>query len=75
MAKSKMWIRVEKAEAARAQNLSSQSALFLTFKPKKAFIKLRQVFVKAPILNHFDSERHIRIEIDALGYFIGGILR
>ncbi len=35
---------------------------------------MRQTFVKAPILNHFDPERHIRIETDASGYAIGGIL-
>ncbi len=35
---------------------------------------MRQAFVEAPILNHFDLERHIRIEIDALGYAIGKIL-
>ncbi len=71
-AKSKKWIRVEKAEASRAKNLG-QSGLFLTFKARKAFTKLRQAFVEAPILNHFDSERHIRIETDASGYTIDGI--
>ena len=74
MAKSKKWIQVEKSEAAKAKNLNSQSVLFLTPKAKKAFIKLRQAFVKALILNHFDPERHIRIETDVSGYTIGGIL-
>ncbi len=32
------------------------------------------MFVKAPILNHFDPERHIRIEMDTSGYAVGGIL-
>ena len=73
-AKSKKWIRAEKAEIVRAKNLSSQSALFLTSEAKKVFTKLRQAFVKAPILNHFDLERHIRIEMDATCYAIGGIL-
>ncbi len=35
---------------------------------------MRQAFLEAPILNHFDSERHIRIETDASGYTIGGVL-
>ncbi len=35
---------------------------------------MRQAFLKAPILNHFDPERHIRIETDASGYAIGGVL-
>ena len=48
--------------------------MFLTPKARKAFIKLRQAFVKALILNHFNSKRHIRIETDASDYTIGGIL-
>ena len=47
---------------------------FLTPGAKLAFAELRQVFVKAPILHHFDPERHIRIETDASGYAIGGVL-
>ena len=35
---------------------------------------MKQVFVEAPILNHFDPERQIRIEMDTLGYAINGIL-
>ena len=35
---------------------------------------MRQAFLKAPILHHFDPERHIRIETDASGYAIGGVL-
>ena len=47
---------------------------FLTFEAKIAFIKLRKIFVKAPILYHFDLECHIRVEIDVLGYAIVGVL-
>ena len=32
------------------------------------------MFVEALILNHFDLERHIQIEINALDYAIGGII-
>ncbi len=32
------------------------------------------MFVEAPILNHFNLERYIRIETDALSYTISGIL-
>ena len=46
---------------------------FLTSNAKKAFNQLRQAFTKAPILQHFDLECHIRIETDALGYAIGGV--
>ncbi len=49
--------------------------MFLIPRARKAFIKLKQAFVKAPILNHFDLERHIQIEIDVSGYTIGEILR
>ena len=73
IAKSKKWIRAEKAETSKAKNLG-QSGLFLTVDARKPFTKLTQAFVKALILNHFDSERYIRIETDVSGYAIGGIL-
>ena len=47
---------------------------FLTSKAKKAFNCLRQAFTKASILQYFDLECHIRIETDALGYAIKGVL-
>ena len=47
---------------------------FLTFDAKKAFNHLRQAFIKAPILQHFDSESHIRIKTNASGYAISGVL-
>ena len=45
---------------------------FLTPNARQAFTQLRQAFTKAPILRHFDPERHIRIETDASSYAIGG---
>ena len=39
-----------------------------------AFIKLRQAFIKAPILHYFDPEHHIRVETELSGYVIGGIV-
>ena len=47
---------------------------FLTPKAKLAFTQLKQAFVKALILHHFDPESHIRIEIDVSGYVIGDVL-
>ena len=47
---------------------------FLTPNAKKAFNHLRLAFIKTPILQHFDLESHIQIEIDASGYAIGGVL-
>ena len=47
---------------------------FLTPSAREAFNQLRQAFTEAPILRHFDPECHIRIETDASGYAIGGVL-
>ena len=47
---------------------------FLTLEAKLVFLRLRQAFTKVPILHHFDPERYIRMETDASGYAIGGIL-
>ena len=47
---------------------------FLTPEARSAFNRLRLAFTEAPILRHFDPECHIRIETDALGYAIGGVL-
>ena len=47
---------------------------FLNPDAKKAFNHLRLAFIEAPILRHFDPESHIRIETDASGYAIGGVL-
>ena len=63
----------------KVQNLSKskkmiRSSDFLTSGAKLAFTELSQAFIKAPILQHFDAERHIRVETDVLGYTIGGVL-
>ena len=47
---------------------------FLTPEAKAAFNRLWLAFTETPILQHFDPECHIRIETDALGYAIGGVL-
>ena len=51
-----------------------RESIFLTSGAREAFNQLRQAFIKAPILRHFDPECHIRIETDASGYAIGGVL-
>ena len=63
----------------KSKNLSkSKKAVrpsnFLIPGAKLAFIKLKQTFLKAPILHHFDPERHIRIETDVSGYAISVVL-
>ena len=47
---------------------------FLNPGARKAFNQLRQAFTKALILRPFDLECHIRIETNASGYAIGGVL-
>ena len=47
---------------------------FLASGVRKTFIELKQAFIKAPILYHYDSECHIRVEMDVSGYAIGGVL-
>ncbi len=47
---------------------------FLTPEARLAFTRLRQAFTEAPILHHFDSEHHIRIETDPSDHAIGGVL-
>ena len=47
---------------------------FFTSKARMAFTKLRQEFIKAPIFHHFDPERHIWVETDALSYAISRVL-
>ena len=46
---------------------------FVIPRAKPVFTKLRQAFVKAPILHHFDPECHIQVETDASGYAIGRV--
>jgi len=43
-------------------------------KAKQAFNQLRDVFMRTSILRHFDSERHIHIEINAFNYAVANIL-
>ena len=55
-------------------NTTENRSKFLTLNTKTAFNHLRLTFTKAPILWYFDPEYHIRMEIDTLGYAIGGML-
>lgn len=47
---------------------------FLISRTRLAFIKLRQAFIEAPILHHFDLECHIWIETDISSYAISKVL-
>ena len=66
-------------KTSKSKNLSKSNKAvepldFLTPGAKPAFTKLRQAFLKASILHHFNPERHFRIETDVSGYAIGRIL-
>ena len=61
----------------KSKNLSKSKKTesgFLTSEAKRVFTKLRQAFIKAPILHHFNPEHHIQFETDVSGYAIGGVL-
>ena len=47
---------------------------FLIPRARLAFTKLRQAFVKAPILHYFDLKWHIRVETGVSNHIIGGVL-
>ena len=62
--------------SSKSKNLSKSKKTelgFLTSGARRAFTKLRQAFIKALILHHFDSECHIWLETDLSGYAIGGV--
>ena len=66
---------VQKSSKSKNLSKSKKTELgFFTSGARKAFTKLRQAFIKASILHHFDPERHNRVETDALGHAIGGLL-
>ena len=55
-------------------NIKENRLSFLTTNARMAFNCLGLALIKALILQHFDSEYHIWIEIDALDYAIDNIL-
>ena len=63
----------EMVKRSLSKNLNKVTG-YLTTEARLAFTKFRKAFTKAPILWHFDLEWHIRIQIDASSYAIGGVL-
>ena len=53
---------------------TTEEPIFLTSGAKEAFNQFRKVFIKAPILRHFDPEYCIQIEINVPDYAIRGVL-
>ena len=73
--------KFKKAKNDKSESLTHSSdigatgePIFLTPGAKETFNHLKQAFIEAPILRHFDPECHIRIEIDVSGYAIGRVL-
>ena len=62
------------ADYPSSDHVSHAVSNYLTPAAKKAFDQLRQAFTEAPILQHFDPERYIRVETNASGYVIGAVL-
>ena len=58
----------------KSKNLSKTTSDFFIFGAKLTFTKLRQTFLKAPILYYFNPKCHIRIKKYVLGYAIDRIL-
>ena len=75
---NKKLAKSKSGKSSKSRNPSNSRATeepkFLTSEARKAFNHLKQAFIEAPILRDFDPERHIRIETDASGYAIGGVL-
>ena len=71
--KSKILIKSKNHDFPKSKTEKAGTGFF-TPKARLAFTQLRQAFVEAPILHHFDLKSYIRIEIDISGYVIGGIL-
>ena len=53
---------------------NNHNSSILTPEVEKAFEELKTAFTTAPILKHFNSELSTRVETDASGYVIDGIL-
>ena len=64
----------KKVQKSSKSKKTVRSTDFFTLGAKLAFTKLRQVFIKVPILYHFDPKRYISVETDVSGYAIIGVL-
>ena len=62
------------ADYPSSDHVSHAVSNYLTPAAKKAFDQLRQAFIEAPILQHFDPEQYIWVKTDVLGHAIGEVL-
>ena len=63
----------EKAQRTKKEQ-ASWKKLFLMLAACRFLQELVATFINSPFLDHFDAKRPIRLETDALGYAIAGIL-
>jgi hypothetical protein len=62
------------AKGGHKQRQEESKTIVLTKAARYAFAELRRAFLSAPILKHFDPLRPIRVETNASGYAIGGVM-
>ena len=74
IAKVEKLAQSKKPDFAKSKADEASGTEFLTPEARLVFTWLQNTFTEAPILHHFDLERHIRIETDTSGYVIGGVL-
>ena len=71
--KSKKSKNEKSGNSTRAKDIGAMGKpMFLTANARKAFNQLRQAFIKA-LIQLFDLESHIQIQINALSYVIGKV--
>lgn len=63
-------VDVNKKKTAKSKDLGKTRAIFFIPKASLIFTKLRQVFIKAPILCQSDPEYYIQIKTETLEYAI-----
>ena len=73
MTKSKILVKSKNHHFPFKSRIKEAKIGFFTPKARLAFTQLRQIFVKASILYHFNAESYIRIKTNVLGYAIGGV--
>ena len=66
--------RKRRRSTSRSGRLPGQPNDFLTPEAYEAFIRLRNAFLEAPVLMHFDPSKPIRVETDASDKALGAIL-
>ena len=70
--KFKILVKFKNHDFTKSRTEQVRTGFFIP-KARLAFTQLKQAFVEAPILHHFNPESHFWIETDASNYAIGGV--